>query len=297
MFIDCHVHTAERGGPPRPGNAESFACPELLLEMYDEVGIAKGVMLPVVNPECSHLVQSNEEILAIARRYPERLIPFCNLDPRQVSHAPGADLVYLMEYYKGQGCKGVGEVCANLWFDDPLVENLFRCAESARLPLLFHVATQYRGGLYGLIDDLHLPRFAQAARKFPKLNFLCHSQAFWAEISGDVTEASRGGYPRGPVTPGGVAAELIRTCDNVYGDLSAGSGCNAVSRDPEFGYRFLTECQDKLLFGTDVCAPKNRSDVLVGLKNFLEDALAQGRISQTVFDKVTHRNAQRLLGL
>jgi len=296
MVIDIHVHTRSTVGPKRFGTDQTYATPEQLIEMYDEVGIDRAVILPGVNPECSHNIQSVQDALDICERYPDRFIPFCNINPRQVRNSPDADLGYLMEYYKDAGCRGIGEVTANLGFDDPLVENLFGHAERVGLPVTFHVATQ-EGGTYGLIDDLHLPRFEAAVGKFPDLVFLCHSQAFWSEISGDVTEETRGGYPKGPVTEGGKAAELIRSHPKVYGDLSAGSGFNAVSRDPEFGYRFLEECQDKLLFGTDVCAPRNRDDVLINLKNFLEDALAQGHISQTVFDKVMYRNAERLLGL
>lgn len=296
MVIDIHVHTRAIPGPNRYGTDQTYATPEQLIAMYDEVGIDRAVILPGVNPECSHHIQSMQEVLAICERYPDRFIPFCNIDPRQVRNAPDADLGYLMQYYKDAGCRGIGEVTANLAFDDPLVENLFAHAQRVGLPVTFHVATQ-RGGTYGLIDDLHLPRFEAAVHKFPDLIFLCHSQPFWSEISGDVTEETRGGYPKGPVIEGGKAAELITDHPNVYGDLSAGSGFNAVSRDPEFGYRFLEQCQDKLLFGTDVCAPSNRNDVLVNLKRFLEDALTAGHISQTVFDKVMYRNAERLLGL
>ncbi|MFO8079379.1 MAG: amidohydrolase family protein, partial [Armatimonadota bacterium] len=88
----------------------------------------------------------------------------------------------------------------------------------------------------------------------------------------------------------------MRRYPNLHGDMSAGSGFNAISRDPEFGYAFLDEFQDQLLWGTDVCRPSNRDDVLINLKNFLEAALADGNISQEVFDKITHRNAQRILG-
>lgn len=296
MFIDIHVHTRLFSGPNRHGTDQTYASPEQLIEMYDDVGIDRACILPGVSPECSHHPQSPLEAGVIAEKYPDRFIPFCNVDPRHVRNSPDADLGYLLDYYKEAGYKGVGEITANLPFDDPMVENLFHHTERVGLPLTFHVATQ-KGGTYGLIDDLHLPRFSRAVEKFPDLVFLCHSQAFWSEISGDVTDANRGGYPEGPVTEGGQAAELIMNYDNVYGDLSAGSGFNAVSRDPEFGYWFLEECQDKLLFGTDVCAPKNRENVLINLKNFLEDAQAEGHISQEVFDKVTHRNAQKVLNL
>ncbi|MBM4085932.1 MAG: hypothetical protein FJ272_14195 [Planctomycetes bacterium] len=296
MFIDIHVHTTVWPGPARAANAENYARPEQLIEMYDAVGIAMAVMLPSTNPEGTHVIQSNEEIIEIARQHPGRLIAFCNLDPRLLNNSPATDFAYLLDYYKGEGCKGVGEVCCNLYFDDPVVVHLFDQVEKAGLPLDFHVATRL-GGTYGLIDDLRLPRFEKQVQTHPKLTFLCHSQAFWSEVSGDVTEQTRGGYPKGRVVEGGKAVELIREYDNVFGDLSAGSGYNAVSRDPEFGYWFLTECQDKLLFGTDVCAPKNRDNVLILLKKFLEDARSNGRISQAVFDKITHQNAARLLGL
>jgi hypothetical protein len=176
------------------------------------------------------------------------------------------------------------------------VENLFHHAEKCNLPLTFHIAVR-EGNIYGLIDDLGLPRFERQIQAHPALVFLCHSQAFWSHISADVTEQTWGGYPQGPVVEGGRVLELLGTYPNVYGDLSAGSGYNAVSRDPSFGYRFLNEFQDKLLFGTDVCSPKNRDDVLIYLKDFIEDARTNGHISQEAFDKITHKNAERLLGL
>ena len=61
MFIDIHVHTAEKRGPVRYGTDESYAWPELLVEMYDEVGIDKAVLLPEVNPETSHRLAPTED--------------------------------------------------------------------------------------------------------------------------------------------------------------------------------------------------------------------------------------------
>ena len=42
---------------------------------------------------------------------------------------------------------------------------------------------------------------------------------------------------------------------NIYGDLSAGSGANSISRDKEFGRGFLLRRQDRLMFGTDYLQP------------------------------------------
>lgn len=296
MFIDIHVHTTPQRILGMPGSGQCFATPWELIEMYDYAGISKGVLLPCTNPENIWAVQSNEEILKVWQQYPDRFIPFCNVDPRNCFNTPDADLGYVLDYYKDQGCRGIGEVCANLPFDDPRVENLFDHVEKAGLPLTFHVATRL-GGTYGLIDSLGLPKFEEQVEKHPDLVWLCHSQSWWSHISGDVTEAAWGGYPKGRVLEGGRCVELMSKYPNLIGDLSAGSGHNAVSRDPEFGYWFLTEFQDQLCFGTDVCARKNRDNVLVLLRNFLNDALAHGHISADVYDKITHRNAIKILKL
>lgn len=290
-WIDIHVHTNARRGPLRP-DGQTYATPEELIAMFDERGIARAVILPGASPEWATHPQSVDECLAVVERYPDRFIPFCNADPRMLTNSPRANFTPMLEHWKSLGCKGVGELCANLPFTDPRVQNLFAHCEGNQMPVTFHVATQI-GGTYGLYDDLGLPQLEICLERFPHLVFLGHSQAFWSEIGGDVTEQTRGGYPKGQVTDGGRVVELMREHPNLCGDLSAGSGCNAVSRDPEFGYRFLEEFQDGLFFGTDICAPTNDTP-LVG---FLRDALDAGHISPQAFDKITRRNATRLLAL
>jgi len=97
------------------------------------------------------------------------------------------------------------------------------------------------------------------------------------------------------VVEGGALVRLFRTYPNLYGDLSpaAGSGFNSVSRDPEFGCAFLEEFQDRLLFGTDICDPRNKLTLI----DYLNDAVAEGRISRAAYEKIGWRNAERVLGL
>jgi hypothetical protein len=91
----------------------------------------------------------------------------------------------------------------------------------------------------------------------------------------------------------GRTPELLARYPNLYGDLSAGSGFNAISRDPEFGYRFLEEHQDKLLLGTDICHVNQEVEIVP----YLNRAREEGRISEGCYRKVTRLNAARLLGL
>ena len=58
-------------------------------------------------------------------------------------------------------------------------------------------------------------------------------------------------YPKGRVTPGGLTDRYLSDYSNMYGDLSAGSGLNALTRDENFTRDFLTRHRDKLLFGSD----------------------------------------------
>jgi uncharacterized protein len=291
MFIDIHVHTRTGEIPPRRGKP-AYATPEQLLERYDKIGVEQAVLLPGVGTECAYAPQSNQEVLEICRRHPGRFIPFCNVDPRSMTNSEDAPLGELLEFYRERGCKGIGEITANLPLLDARVQNLFRHAERAALPLTFHMGAQI-GGLYGLYDEPGLPQLDYSLGRFPNLVFLGHSQTFWAEIGRLEKPADRYGYPAGRIVEEGVVPGLLRRHPNLYGDLSAGSGNNALQRDPEHAVRFLNEFQDRLLFGTDICAP----DTPTPLVDFLLDLRQSGRIGETVFQKVARENARRLLEL
>jgi len=208
-----------------------------------------------------------------------------------MENAPDAPLDEMLFYYKERGCKGVGEVCANMPFDHPMMENLFRCCEKTGMVLTFHLSPTI-GGNYGIYDEPGLPLLEKALGKFPDLIFLGHSQPFWAEI-GVVDPKERNGYPAGPIEKPGRVVELMRRYPNLHGDLSARSGFNAVSRDPVFGCEFMDEFQEKLYFGTDICAPGTET----WLVDFLLTMRREKKISEDVFEKIAKSNAQKLLGL
>ena len=291
MFIDMHVHVSrKRRAQQQPGR--THLKPEKLIERYDQLGIECGVMMAGASPECSFPVQSHEAALELAREFPGRLIPFCNVNPQAQTNTSETSLRDFLAHYKDLGCKGVGEVTANLRFDDPLVENLLRQCEALELPVTCHMAASI-GETYGLYDDPGLPLLKGALQKFPNLVFLGHSQVFWAEIGTLQPGDDRAGYPAGPIQAEGRVIELMRRYPNLHGDLSAGSGHNAVSRDEAFGCQFLEEFQDRLYFGTDITSPETDTplvDYLIRLRD-------EEKISPDCFDKIARTNAVRLLKL
>lgn len=291
MFIDIHVHVRRIPGPPRRGK-QAFSTPEQLLERYDKIDVEKAVLLPGVNPECAYVPQSNEEIIEIAEKYPDRFIPFCNVDPRAMTNSADAPLGEILRYYRECGCKGIGEICANLPFLHPMVQNLFKHVQDVGFPLTFHIGPQI-GGVYGLYDDLGLPQLERSLQLFPKLRFLGHSQPFWAEIGQLETAADRYGYPKYPIKEEGAVPKFMRRYTNLYGDLSAGSGHNALARDPDYAVQFLNEFQDRLLFGTDITVPDKPTPMV----DFLLDLYNKKRISKEIFQKIARENAIKLLGL
>jgi hypothetical protein len=290
MFIDIHVHFRSIPGFACYGKP-SYVTPEQLIERYDKLGIEKGVALPGVSPEYADTPQSNEEVIKVARET-GRFIPFCNIDPRALTNSWNAPLGDILKYYRDQGCKGIGEVTANLPFLDPKVQNLFKHAEETGLPLTFHIAARI-DRIYGLYDDPGLPQLEESLKRFPKLKFFGHSQTFWAEMAPLKNEFDRFGYPAYPIETEGVVPGLMRQYPNLYGDLSAGSGCNALKRDRAYAVKFMNEFQDRLMFGTDICAP----DTPTPLVDFMLDLRDSGEISKTVFNKIARGNAVRILEL
>jgi predicted TIM-barrel fold metal-dependent hydrolase len=293
MLIDIHTHCCKKRHPKlRRKSGTMYPTPERLIEMMDDAGIDKAVVLSGASPECRLTAIPPEETIENCERYPDRLIPFCNVDPRYLANSTEADFKPLLAIYKEMGFKGIGEYCPNLPFDDPLNMNFFEDVEAVGLPLTFHVAPA-QGGYYGCVDEVGLPRLETVLKAFPNLTFLAHSQCFWAEISTDVIQNGRRvEYPEGPVAPGRVV-ELMRAYPNLHGDLSANSGYNAISRDPAFGDAFLIEFQDRLCFGTDIAHDTQELPIVP----YFAKLKAEKRIPDDVHEKITWRNADRLLGL
>ncbi|MCE5346640.1 MAG: amidohydrolase family protein [Bacteroidales bacterium] len=290
-IIDIHVHTCLSRHPliTRP-NGTHYPTPEVLIEMMNSANIDKAVVLSTLSPECRYTLVTPEETLGICKQYPDRLIPFCNVDPRYLTNSTKADFIPLLSAYKELGCKGIGEYVPNIPLDDPLNINLFKQVEQIGLPLTFHLAPQI-GGFYGCYDDPGLPRLEKVLKLFPKLIFLAHSQVFWAEIGPLNNPDDRKGYPMGQIKKEGRIIELMRNNANLHGDLSAGSGYNAISRDPEFGYRFMEEFQDRLYFGTDIANVPQDLPIVPYFRKLKEQRL----ISEEVYEKITWKNASKLL--
>ena len=291
QVIDIHTHIIPRRGFLRP-NGTTAATPSELVEVMDRCGIHKMVALPLTSPETLHFLQTNEEVFEACDQFPDRFVKFCNVDPRHENNSPEHDFVRILDYYKGLGAKGLGELTSNLLWDDPRVQQLFKGCEAVGFPVIFHVAVR-EFNTYGLIEpEPGLPGLERALRRFPDLQFVGHSQAFWSEV-GPVSEEERGRYPAGKVLPGGAVPRLLREYPNVWGDLSAGSGHNAVSRDPEWGCQFMEEFQDRLMFGLDICGPGQATPLV----DYMRDAVDTGKISRVAYDKIMGGNAVGLLGL
>jgi len=290
MFIDIHAHAYRRPWPG-PDGKNSFCSPEQLLKRYDELKVERAALLPILGPEL-YSPQSNEEILDIAENSGGRLFPFCNLDPRAIGNSSDAPLDYLLRYYRDLGCKGIGEVMPNLPIRDPRGQNLFKHVEAVGFPLIFDL-TGLLNESYGLYDDPGLPQLEKSLQWFSKLIFLGHGPGFWSEIARLETPADRWRYGYYPVKEEGVVPILMRRYANLYAELSAGSGYHAFARDSEYAVKFIHEFQDRLLFGTDICAP----DQPAPMAKFLLDLRKENKISEVIFQKIARENAIKLLGL
>ena len=266
---------------------------EAQLAVYDALGVEKGVLLPLVNVEAEPQVIPTGDTCHIAKTHPERFYWFCNIDPRAWKNTATTDFSKMFAFYKELGAKGMGELTANLCADDPMIDNLFFYCQEFDMPVTIHIAPQ-RYGCYGIIDEIGLPRLDRMLTKYPKLKVLGHSQPFWAEIADDVTQETRGTYPVGKVREGNLA-RLLRKHENLYCDMSAFSCCNAMTRDPEYSYRFIEEFGSRMMYAIDLCLPTDRQPKQ--LASFLDTAYAEGNISEKDYYGICRGNAIRILKL
>lgn len=295
MFIDAHAHAYRRPVP----FVVQFCTAEQVIARYDAAGIEKGALLPIVSPEI-YLPQANEDILDMVAEHPGRFIPFCNIDPRALTNSCDAPLDRLLRYYRDRGCRGLGEIMLNVPMMDAFVQNLFKHAQDVGLPVTFDGSDRV-GGDFGLYDDPGLPQLEHTLQRFPRLTMIGHGPVFWTEIARLDTPAQRKPAfrpdgeqapwdpPGGRVSEEGAMPRLMRRYPNLYGELS--DAFHALSRDPDYGPRFLTEFHDRLLFGTDICCVEQPFRTM----ELLLEWRRTDRISEQVFRNIARENAVRLL--
>ena len=102
-------------------------------------------------------------------------------------------------------------------------------------------------------------------------------------------------YPKGPVTPGGLTDRYLADYPNMYGDLSAGSGLNALTRDEDFTRDFLTRHQDKLIYGSDCSDHEGTGQKCQGSQTIA--AVRRLAASKNIERKLLFENAKKVFRL
>jgi uncharacterized protein len=251
-YIDIHTHL----GAFHHGQELTA---ELLVRFMDQHDVERACVLPLISPEAAPIAQPVTRAIEAYQQFPERIIPFCAVDPRAVTepgrrtgHVGGVQgLIDMLKRYQEAGCRGLGEHKTGLVFDAPQQMYLYEACSTVGMPILFH------------LDDIRnpdtpgLPRLEKVLKAFPLLPLIGHAAGFWASISADATFEDFGRYPAvpRPVVAGGALDRLLAAYPNLYGDLSEPGGEKAIARDPEFGRQFILRHADQLLFGTDVLMP------------------------------------------
>lgn len=275
-YVDIHTHIGQEWGAKEKLDAKG------LLEWMDLHQIAQAVVLPLVNPESWDYPITTDYVLRETKPYRDRLIPFCSIDPRAIMLGAKEKRDQLKKY-QDAGCKGFGEHKPGVEMADPRNIELFQACADVGFPMLFHLDNSRN------TDKPGLPGLEAVLKAVPNGIFIGHATGWWASISGGLQEGDLMGYPTGKVAPGGAVTRLFDTYPNLYGDLSAGSGSNALSRDPEFGRAFCIQYADRLLFGSDYLAP--------GQEVHQFEVLDEFKLPADVEAKIFRDNARKLLGL
>ncbi len=152
------------------------------------------------------------------------------------------DAIYEIEKYLKLGAVVIGELKFGVDCNAPEMHKIYQLAQQYDVPVLMH----WQHAMY----NYGFEHFYKILELYPKVNFIGHAQTWWANIDKNHTDQSIL-YPKNSVAPGGITDRYLSDYPNMYGDLSAGSGLNALTRDREHAKAFLEKHQDKLLYGSD----------------------------------------------
>lgn len=271
-ILDFHCHTLHLGRTN-----------EQLMAHQEAVGVVKTVLLPGEGWMLER-IGGNEECAKLATAHPDQFVLFANAD----SAADNA--VETLTRHLDAGAKGIGEQKFKVPVDGKEMRRIFDLARERRVPVTVH----FEHEMY----NLGIENFHKILEAYPEVTFLGHAQTWWGNISADLDPKNM--YPTGPVKPGGLTDRLLADYPNIYGDLSAGSGRNAMTRDEDFARGFVERHQDKLVWGSDCPCPDakgtGRGDHTCIAVTCLA-ALRKLAPNNEVYNKLVWGNGAKILGL
>ncbi len=291
--VDIHQHTDYGGKRDKAWKVvEPGRTNEQLLAHQRAMGVARTVLLPAGREVlCASTHQGsanglqgtcsgNEACRKLAKEHPEAFVFGAN----EVPDLP--DAVETIEKELKAGAVVIGEQKFGVECDSPEMQKLYALAEKYTVPILMHWQhTTYNSGF---------DRFPKMLEKYPKVNFIGHAQTWWANIDKNHSDQSVL-YPKTKVTPGGMTDRYLADYPNLYGDLSAGSGQNSLSRDEDHAREFLKRHASKLMFGSDCTDTKGEGPGCIGAGTLaLIRKLAPDR---DVRNKILFENAKKLFRL
>lgn len=268
-IIDIHQHTNYSGRSD-----------DDLVAHQRKLGISKTVLLPAGSKYgLAADARGNQSVVALARRFPREYAFFAN----ELPDIPETRAV--LEQYLKLGAIGIGEQKFEVECDSQPIELIAQLAREYDAPVLLH----FQHGKY----NKGFERFHRILARYPRVNFIGHAQTWWGNI--DLKHEQAVLYPKTKVTPGGITDRLLSDYPNIYGDLSAGSGLNALLRDEEHARAFLQRHQDKLLYGSDCNDRVGEGEKCSGAQQLA--ALRRLAPNKRVLQKILYENASRLLKL
>lgn len=281
-IIDIHQHVnySDRPDP-------------VLLSHQRAMGVTMTILLPAGRPmmrASTHNGDSNglqakaygnEACLEFVRAHPQEFRFAANEVP-DLDGAPAE-----IEKYLKLGAVMIAEQKFGVECDSPEMQRIYELAQAYRVPVLMH----WQMGMY----NHGFTRFHKMLAKYPRVNFIGHAQTWWANVDQSYRDAANNLYPKGPITPGGLTERYLADYPNMFGDLSAGSGLNALTRDPSFTPGFFQRHQDKLLYGSDCNDLVGTGEKCQGAETIA--AVRRFAPTKPIERKLLHGNARKLLRL
>lgn len=268
-IIDIHQHTNYSGRTD-----------EQLIRHQEIMGATTTVLLPAGRfYGLDALCGGNDSVSALARKHRDKFVTFAN-EVADIEEAPDEIRKFLR-----RGAIGIGEQKFRVQTDGKYFERIAKLAGEFGVPVLMH----FQHGVY----NIGIENFHKVLAKFPRVNFIGHAQTWWGNV--DTKHDQKVLYPTGKVTPGGITDQLLSDYPNMYGDHSAGSGLNFLTRDPEQAAAFIARHQDKLMFGSDcddvlgIGPGCQGAQILINLRKLAPN--------KKVERKILYENAKRLLKL